>query len=405
MTPAITPLHDAQRPQCARTIRWAILTGEFPPQPGGVSDYTAQVVGGLAAAGDAVRVYAPFLEHRVADCGTIPATRLPDHYGPRGLAFLERDLAVYRPDRLLVQYVPHGFGWKAMNLPFAAWIAGRGRALAPVWVMFHEVAFPFAWRPKHMLLAGVHHAMARFLIGASDRIFVTVPGWTPILRRCGMRGPVEWLPVPSNVTYDADPVSVAAVRQRIVTLPDQRVIGHFGTFGEPITTILQPVLAELLQDQSLKVLLIGRGSRSFGDRMVASNASWAGRIIAAGELALDAVAAHLRACDVMVLPFADGVSTRRTTVMAAMCNGVPLVTNAGHLTENFWKTVECVRTVPTPDPRSIVAAIRLTLSMTPAERCAQGRLAADFYQSRFSIRRVVDRLRNSVPTAAEPPSA
>ena len=30
---------------------WAILTGEYPPQPGGVSDYTLQVCRGLAAAG------------------------------------------------------------------------------------------------------------------------------------------------------------------------------------------------------------------------------------------------------------------------------------------------------------------------------------------------------------------
>ena len=39
--------------------RWAVLTGEYPPQPGGVADYTALVAGGLAAASDLVTVYAP----------------------------------------------------------------------------------------------------------------------------------------------------------------------------------------------------------------------------------------------------------------------------------------------------------------------------------------------------------
>jgi len=39
--------------------RWAILTGEYPPQPGGVSDYTRLVAEGLAVGGDEVHVWAP----------------------------------------------------------------------------------------------------------------------------------------------------------------------------------------------------------------------------------------------------------------------------------------------------------------------------------------------------------
>ena len=44
-------------------IRWVILTGEYPPQSGGVSDYTRLVVEGLAAVGDEVAVYAPPQSH------------------------------------------------------------------------------------------------------------------------------------------------------------------------------------------------------------------------------------------------------------------------------------------------------------------------------------------------------
>ena len=40
-------------------MQWHILTGEYPPQPGGVSDYTRMVAEGLAAAGDEVVVWAP----------------------------------------------------------------------------------------------------------------------------------------------------------------------------------------------------------------------------------------------------------------------------------------------------------------------------------------------------------
>ena len=86
--------------------------------------------------------------------------------GLRGLRWLDRELARKRPDRILIQYVPHAFGLKAMNLPFAAWIAVRARRVAPIWVMFHEVAFPFVRRPlKHNVLAVVNRAMVWAVAG------------------------------------------------------------------------------------------------------------------------------------------------------------------------------------------------------------------------------------------------
>ena len=111
-------------------IRWAILTGEYPPDPGGVSDYTRLVARGLAAAGDGVRVYAPPSRGTmVPDDPGVAVCRLPGRFGPRSLLVLERLLAEHpRPDRVLVQYVPHAFGFKAMNLPFAKWIATRSSA-------------------------------------------------------------------------------------------------------------------------------------------------------------------------------------------------------------------------------------------------------------------------------------
>ena len=132
------------------TTRWAILTGEYPPRPGGVSDYTRLVATGLAAAGDSVTVYAP----RPAEGGDgVAVCELPGGFGPRSLHFLERALAARpRPDRIWIQYAPHAFGWKGMNVPFAAWVAARAKHVAPVWVMFHEVAVPARrWPPTFQL--------------------------------------------------------------------------------------------------------------------------------------------------------------------------------------------------------------------------------------------------------------
>jgi hypothetical protein len=122
-------------------VDWHIVTGEYPPECGGVGDYTRLVARSLAAAGDAVTVWAPWTTLQPpADAG-VTVRVLPDRYGLRSLAALSSELEAATSPRILVQYVPHAFGWKGGNLPFCFWLWLQ-RARRP-WVMFHEVAYPF----------------------------------------------------------------------------------------------------------------------------------------------------------------------------------------------------------------------------------------------------------------------
>src|SRR5262245_49578595 len=100
-------------------LTWAILTGEYPPRLGGVGDYTRQLARELAGAGDEVHVWTG------PPCGALPPDpgvqvhHLPGAFGIASLARLGSELSrLRRPARLLVQYVPHAFGWRAMNYPF-----------------------------------------------------------------------------------------------------------------------------------------------------------------------------------------------------------------------------------------------------------------------------------------------
>lgn len=382
--------------------RWAILTGEYPPQPGGVSDYTRLVAEGLAGAGDEVAVYAP--PQGLGPDPAVPGVRvrrLPDRFGPRGLSWLNRELTRDRPDRVLLQYVPHAFGLKAMNLPFATWVARRARRVAPIWVMFHEVAFPFVRRPlRHNILAVVNRVMARAVAGAADRVLVSIPGWGPILRQvCPGARPAEWLPVPCVVATAADPCLVAAARSRHVPDLASLLIGHFGTFGRMIIELLEPAVVELLKaDSRARVLLIGRGSERYRAQIGAAHPDLVGRVAATGELPPEGVAAHLRACDLLLQPYPDGVSSRRTSVMAGLANHVPVVTNLGALSEALWETALGVAVVPGPDPAAIAAAAAAVLALAPESRMALADHGAELYRAEFSAERTIARLRDPGPT-------
>jgi glycosyltransferase involved in cell wall biosynthesis len=370
--------------------QWAILTGEYPPQPGGVADYTALVAHGLAAAGDRVTVYAPRYDAGgEAGPAGIRVRRLPDNFGPRGLAALDRALDRDRPDRILVQYVPHAYGYKALNLPFAAWLARRAGRRAPVWVMFHEVAFPFRWRPvTHAVLATTHRLMARLIAGVADRVFVSVPAWEPLLRAaCPRMRPAEWLPVPSNLPA-APPTNSPSLDDR-----GRTVVGHFGTFGDVITDLLAPVVARLLARPDRVLVLFGRGGERFLDRLVARHPEIAGRGIATGRLPADALAGQLAAVDILVQPYPDGLSTRRGSAMAGLALGRPVVSNLGPLSESLWSAVRCVGLAPGPDPGALATAAEAVLALSPGDRAEMGRQAAALYRDRFGIENTLARLR------------
>ena len=373
-----------------------ILTGEYPPQPGGVGDYTRLVAEELAARGDRVAVYAP--RH---DRGPDPATpgvqvcRLPDRFGIRGLRWLDLELARDWPDRVLIQYVPHAFGLKAMNLPFAMWVTSRARRVAPIWVMFHEVAFPFVRRPlRHNLLAAVNRVMVWAIAGAADRVLVSIPGWNELLCEiCPRARHGEWLPVPCNVATGADPEAIAAARARYAPDVAAPLVGHFGTFGGLVTDLVVPAMIGLLRNNPrARMLLIGRGSERFIVDIVAAYPELAGRVIGTGELSSDAVAAHLRACDLLLQPYPDGVSSRRTTVMAALANRVPVVTNLGHLSEPLWAASTGITVVAGPDPAALAAASVAVLALSPESRLALSVRGAELYRSAFSVEQTIARL-------------
>jgi glycosyltransferase involved in cell wall biosynthesis len=373
-------------------MRWHILTGEYPPQPGGVSDYTRLVARGLAAAGDRVDVWAPRCAHGDPVDAGVEVRRLPDRFGRRSLAAIADVLVEQRDERrILVQYVPHAFGWKALNVPFCLWL--RRLRAESVWVMFHEVACPLD--PHQSLrrnaLALATRGMARLVVGAAERAFVSIPGWEPILRSLGAGTiPIEWLPVPSGVpTLD---VSTARLRVRDRFPPGRALVGHFGTYGDLTLPLLSTALPQLVARAECDVLLLGRGS----DRAIAEldrvHPALRGRVHASGELAPDEVSRHIGACDLLLQPYPDGVSSRRTSVMAALALGRPVVTTSGWLTEPLWSDSQAVVLVPAGDAGALAAAGAALLG-DPERAARLGSRARALYQSRFDVRHTIDALR------------
>jgi glycosyltransferase involved in cell wall biosynthesis len=358
-----------------------------------VADYTATVAGALAEAGAEVHVWTPGDgDGSAAGPGGVAVHRAAGRFGPAGLVRLDRGLErCAGPRTLLIQYVPHAFGWKAMNLPLVAWAGWRARRGDDVRVMFHEVAFPWVRRPlRHNLLAAVNRAMAAVLVRACTRVYVSTAAWEPLLRRLGAgRVPIAWTPVPSNVPEEAPAAAVAARRAELTRGgPTARVACHFGTYGPSATRNLAPVLRELLgRRPDVRVLLLGVGGDRWRGELADGGADWSARVIAPGPLPAPAVAEYLRASDLALQPYSDGASGRRTTLMAALANGVPVVTTIGVLSEPVWAG-GAVAVAPAGDADRL-ARLVIELLDHPDRLDGLGKAGRRLYEDQFAVRHTV----------------
>ena len=375
-------------------INWHLITGEYPPRLGGVADYARLVAGGLAAAGDGVNVWTGPSAGPHPDDPGVAVHHLPDHFGPRALAVLDRALGRSPNHRVLVQYVPQAFGCKAMNLPFCLWLFARRRR-RPL-VTFHEVMFPMRrGRPlRHNLLGAVTRLMALLVACSAADIFLTAPIWERVLRiYAGVKGPVSWIPVPSNIPLVEDLAAARALRRGYAG--EGVLLGHFGTYPPDIKPLLCRLLPTILTDNpALAVLLIGSGSSNLREALLRAHPEFARRLCATGPLPPQEVSHMLSACDLMLQPYSDGVSTRRTSLMAAIAHGRPVITNSGITTEQLWAETGAVALSPSCDLDAMRALVAQVVA-DPGARAGLSAKARELYASRFALRHTIAALRSA----------
>jgi glycosyltransferase involved in cell wall biosynthesis len=384
--------------------RWHVIASEYPPDTGGVGDYTCGVASGLAAHGDEVHVWCP--------AGPDPSPQAEGVFVHRELGSLtvadlrRAGLRLNRfpgPRRILVQWVPHGYGYRSMNVAFCWWLWHRARRHGDqVEIMAHEAYLTFHPRLwKQNVAALVHRLMTILLLRAAQRVWVAIPDWEKRWRpyTLGRDIPFEWLPVPSNVPVVDNPDRARAVRERYVG-GGGFLIGHFGTHGVPVTSLLEPILMALGETPAHHViLLMGAGSEEYRDHLLRIHPSLAGVIQATGPLAAGELSSHLAACDLFMQPYPDGVSSRRGSFMAGLSHGKPIVTTSGHLTEPFWSETGALALAPAGETRTFVDLLR-RLEADAVERARMGHAARALYQQRFDISHVVATLRDAAGVRA-----
>jgi glycosyltransferase involved in cell wall biosynthesis len=367
----------------ALSAPWHILTGEYPPKFGGVSDYSAQVANGLAQAGIEVHVWTPG-QPATSDGVTVH----PADWSAAGLARLDQELNRFPiPRRLLIQYFPNAWGRKGLNFGFVRWLRARKERGDDVRTMLHELWYrPEPWdRPQRYLLIPAHRWMMGQILKASSCVYASIPAWEEMLKPYRFDGPIRWLPVPSNIPVVGVDVTLFTAHQ-----PDfvrgKMIIGTFGTFREEIAPALRVVVPRLASNDRVCVALIGQNSDEFGASLTGD-----GLWIGVGAVSSEEVSLQLKLSDILIQPYRGGVSSRRGTIMAGLAHGKPIVTTSGPLTEPIWSESRAVVLVPDGDTDAFVAAVERLMN-DPDARERLGNAARATYLAHFAAGRTIEGL-------------
>lgn len=295
-----------------------------------------------------------------------------------------------RCEAVIVAYQPFLYG----RWGFSPWLPLalrrlRRRPSRPKLVLFvHERPVPpNTWR---WVLMGLWQRVEFFADQLSaDTVFVTIEAWRASLR--------------SRFAQSACCIPVAS------SLPDRRAARQTerARLGIGVGTLVLTLFGTSRPDRRLDFAVAAANRVASAGHSVLVHNLGAGAphltgldprvgIDEPGELTPNALASLLAAGDVFLAPFVDGVSTRRTTLMAALQHGLAIVGTDGFLTDDVLRrSSHALHLSPSTDRDAFVDAV-VRLSEDPASRESLGEAAATLYRSEFdwpvAARRVIGAL-------------
>lgn len=329
MTPVPTANQAAERPPDV-----CIVTGEYPPAIGGVSDYTALLAHHLANLGSRVTVVTTARDGRASDpCRASVGGREIERIEIPGWSHRYRReifdaVASAQADIVHLQYQTAAFDMAPSINVFPLLLGLNGLRL-PVVTTFHDLRAPYLF-PK----AGPLRRLAvSVLLGASAGAIFTNPADLALARPLRT---AAWIPmgptlVPSSTS------SRTRTRARWAIREDELCLAHFGFINatKGIESLVRA--AERLQRANLgfRLLFIGDEVGSADPK----NRATAARVRAlAGELGVGSritwsgfdappeISSALAAADLIVLPYADGASLGRSSLLSCLAHGSAVVT-------------------------------------------------------------------------------
>jgi glycosyltransferase involved in cell wall biosynthesis len=368
-------------------MRIGIISGEYPPMQGGVGDFAACLAASLAGLGHDVHVITGQAPQESGDQPGVVVHRLRTSWGCGCWRKIVRLAGTLDLEVIDVQYQAAAYAMR----PAINFVPHRSRR-PPVAVTFHDLRVPYLF-PK----AGpLRWQVIRLLARRADGVIATNEEDQDRLRTEAQPRNLALIPIGSNVPVVAGSDRVAE-RAKWGAGPGDLLIGHFGFLNESKGVEELVEATKLLIERSLpgRLLMIGGrlGTSDPTNRRQAAKIDALVRDLGlehhvtwTGLLPAREASAALTATDVCVLPYRDGASFRRTTLLACLAHGRAVVTTRPAVNIDELRDGQNLLLVDARQPKALANAIARVVG-DPALR-ARLEAGAQRLRERFSWDRI-----------------
>jgi glycosyltransferase involved in cell wall biosynthesis len=319
-------------------MRMAVITGEYPPDPGGIADYTALLVRAVTDQGHTAEVVLPATSTQPS---LAPGVR---SWHVRGWTLRDagpsaKTVRETRPDAIVLQYVPQLYGSAGCAPGLVALMrriaAERGRG--PTVAILHELYSPWGRSPREWAISLIHRVQLRRLLRAVDTAVVTNPRYLQTLRDLAPAMPTHMIPVGATVAPAPN-----RHRHGEHVWPDGSSL-LLGDFSFASVSKRPGLLLDALRAVGDRgsLLCIGglpvdaKAMRAFERRVL--EAGMADRVRVEPFLRADAVSSLMSTIDIYLHTAETGASTRSTSLASALAHGLPVVAFRGAETPTFYE--------------------------------------------------------------------
>jgi glycosyltransferase involved in cell wall biosynthesis len=337
----------------------ALIAADYQPAavPCGVGDYTRCLRRALGALGHRTLV----VTSARTRSGEPDVHRVSGRWGSRDTLKARRILRDARVEVVILQYTPEQYGY------------GPSLKLLPLLLCFGP-APPVSVTTYHTLVGGrwISKAYAALLAAASRGLISTNPELSDLVRRRLPRWAWKLCEIPIGANIPAPRLEPsrarALLRRRLGLEPGAAVLGTFGfpAPGKGLETLLRS-LSRLGGPSAAHLVCIGetrQGDRAYqmGLMHLGEELGLMDRVHWIGGLPEQQVADLLAGVDAYVVPYDEGSSLRRGTLLAGIRVGVPIVTTAPRHPDPTLRPGETILAVPPRSPEALADALRALLA-------------------------------------------
>ena len=303
-----------------------IISGSYPPMQDGVGDYTKQLFFSIKRYyKEALEVFlittrTESSEDHIED-GVFP---IADNWGSRDICGIIRFICKRCPDIVHIQYPANGYK-RSVSISFL-----------PIMLQ--------VFSPKTRLICTIHEFNNRTFLGKMrlyigilfcDQIIVVSVQYVKELLRWPFLfyKKITVIPVGANLPKVVDP-DLSLRKQfenRFNIKQDDRIVAHFGVIrpSKGIEFLLKEFRNAVSVNNRLKLVLIGWIDQKYYGSVILpmiKEEFLEKHVILTGDLSSREASECISMAEICVLPYEDGVSTKRGSFMAVLQNNIPVIT-------------------------------------------------------------------------------